>query len=198
MNKRTSFAALGASLSLMLGACVAPSPQAEAPTAAATAPAQLPGTGGMDPNRAIMDNLGRSSNHRTLAAAIGQAGLGGNLSAQGSFTLFAPTDAAFQRLPNGTMKSLMAPANRALLAHVVNYHVVPGVKTRAQIASDAAAGGGVATYRTQQGGFIRVSVRDDTMTVTDIHGNRSNVSRADAAQANGVVHVLDGVLLPRF
>lgn len=184
------------SVTLLLAGCVAPSPQAEAPAGVASAPA--PALAGMDPARTIADNLGRSADHRTLSAAIRGAGLGETLAGQGPFTLFAPTDEAFQRLPAGTMESLMAPANRSLLGQLVNYHVVPGAKTRAQIAADASAGGGVATYRTVQGSFIRVSMRGDAVTVADVHNNRSSVRTADAAQSNGVVHVLDGVLLPNF
>jgi uncharacterized surface protein with fasciclin (FAS1) repeats len=110
--------------------------------------------------------------------------------------LFAPTDQAFDRLPNGTLTTLLDPSNKWLLGQIVNYHVVPGAKTRAQIAADARSGGGTAAYRTAQGGTIRVSVQGNAISVADIHGNRSNVTIADVRHSNGVMHVLDAVLLP--
>ena len=188
---------LAAGLALALSACVAPSAE-EAPAPPAPAQAANPVIGGaaMDPARSIADNIARSRDHTTLVSALRATGVSERLDETGPFTLFAPTDAAFARLPNGTVESLMVPSNRTLLTQMLNYHIVPGTKTRRQIAADIAAGGGTAAYRTAQGGWIRLSMAGRTVTVADVHGNRSSVTIADADLSNGVLHVLDGVLLP--
>jgi uncharacterized surface protein with fasciclin (FAS1) repeats len=183
---------------LALSACVAPTTEAPAPADRSDAPVANPPIGGavMDAAQSVGGNLARSYDHRTLVAALSAAGLLERLQGNGSFTLFAPSDAAFARLPRGTVESLMAPASRALLAQLLNYHLVPGIKTRSQIVSDIAAGGGLATYQTASGGWIRLSRQGGSIMVHDIHGNRSPLSIADARASNGVLHVLDGVLLP--
>jgi uncharacterized surface protein with fasciclin (FAS1) repeats len=183
---------------LALSACAAPNTEAPAPAGHSEAPASNPVVGGaaMDAAQSIGANLARSSDHRTLVAALGAAGLLERLQGDGSYTLFAPSDAAFARLPRGTMESLMAPASRAVLAQLLNYHVVPGSKTRTQILADTAASGGVATYQTASGGRIRLSREGGSIMISDVHGNRTPVSIPDARASNGVFHVLDGVLLP--
>jgi uncharacterized surface protein with fasciclin (FAS1) repeats len=182
---------------LGLSACAAPTTQAPAPAAPA-APVANPTIGGaaMDAARSIGANLARSNDHRTLVAALSAAGLLERLQGDGSFTLFAPSDAAFARLPRGTMESLMVPASRAVLAQLLNYHVVAGSKTGVQMMADIAAGGGVATYQTANGTPIRLSREGERIMVQDVHGNRTPVSIADARASNGILHVLDGVLLP--
>jgi uncharacterized surface protein with fasciclin (FAS1) repeats len=182
---------------LALSACAAPSTEAPAPAAPA-APVANPTIGGaaMDSAQSIAANLARSNDHRTLVAALSAAGMLEQLQGNGSFTLFAPSDAAFARLPRGTMESLMAPASRALLAQLLSYHVVPGSKTRAQILADISAGGGVATYQSASGGRIRLSREGGSIVVHDIHGNRTSLTIGDARTSNGILHVLDGVLLP--
>ena len=183
---------------LLASACAAPvaetPPASRAPAPAAANP--IVGGAAMDPQRSIVQNMAASQDHTTLVSALRAAGLEGTLSAGGPYTLFAPTNDAFRRLPSGTIDTLMAPANRTLLAQLLNYHVVPGSKTRAQIAADIRAGGGTASYRTAQGEFIRVTMEGQALAVTDRHGNRTLVSTGDVIQANGVVHVLGGVLLP--
>ena len=151
----------------------------------------------MYPTYTLVQNAANSKDHTTLMAAVRDAGLAETLTSSGPYTLFAPTNDAFARLPQGTVEALMAPGNRALLARLLNYHVVPGRKTRAQILSDSRAGGGSASYRTAEGTAIRVAVQGGSIVVTDLHGNRSSVRIADVMQSNGVMHVLDGVLLPR-
>jgi uncharacterized surface protein with fasciclin (FAS1) repeats len=151
----------------------------------------------MYPSYSIVQNASNSKDHTTLVAAVRAAGLAEILSGSGPYTLFAPTNDAFERLPRGTMEALMAPGNKTLLVRVLNYHVVPGRKTRSQIVADSQAGGGSASYRTAEGTPIRVAVQGNTIVVTDLHGNRSSVSIGDVMQSNGVMHVLDGVLLPR-
>jgi uncharacterized surface protein with fasciclin (FAS1) repeats len=150
----------------------------------------------MDPAATILDNLSKSADHTTLVAAIRASGLADRLSGSAPHTLFAPTNAAFARLPEGTMAALMEPSNRRLLAQVLGYHVVSGARTRSAIAAEARASGGAAAYRTVEGSSIRVSAEGERMTVTDVHGNRSAVTIADVRQSNGIFHVVDAVLLP--
>jgi uncharacterized surface protein with fasciclin (FAS1) repeats len=183
---------------LALSACAAPSVEAPAPSRQPAAPVVNPIVGGaaMDAAQSIGANLARSNDHRTLIAALNAAGLLERLQGSGSFTLFAPTDAAFAQLPRGTTDTLMAPQSRALLAQLLNYHVVPGSKTRTQIFADIAASGGAATYQTASGGRITVAREGGSIVVRDIHGNRVPVTILDAVSSNGVMHVIDGVLLP--
>jgi uncharacterized surface protein with fasciclin (FAS1) repeats len=150
----------------------------------------------MDPAATLIANAAKSAEHKTFLSAVRAAGLEPALAASGPFTLFAPTDQAFQRLPNGTMTALLDPSNKWLLGRIVNYHLVPGAKTRSQIAADARAGGGAATYRTLEGNSLRVSISGDQILVADLHGNRNPVNIADVRNANGIMHVLSGVLLP--
>lgn len=192
---------LSVAVMLALSGCAAPT-NVEAPvTQSAEAPqAANPSIGGavMDPARSIADNLSQSQDHTTLVAAMRASGVLETLGSAGSFTLFAPDNDAFQRLPNGTMESLMAPANRALLARLINYHVVRGNKSRSQILADISAGGGVASYQTVAGGSIRLSRDGAGIAVSDVRGNRASLTVADARLANGVLHVVSGVLIPAF
>lgn len=194
MNPRFAVPAL-----FLLAATAACVPPAE-PVATAPPPVVAigPMVGGatMDPSRTILDNAGRSRDHTTLVAALRASGLDRTLAGPGPFTLFAPTNAAFGRLPPTTVETLMHPSNRALLAHLLNYHVVPGRKTRAQIAADARAGGGTAVYRTAAGGTIRVRADGGRIIVTDVNNGRSEVVQADVGHSNGVMHVVGTVLLP--
>lgn len=148
----------------------------------------------MDPALPIFENLAKSADHSMLVSAFRAAGLADRLPRP--VTLFAPTNQAFVQLPQGTLDALMVAENRALLTQLLSYHVVSGAKTRADIAADARAGGGTAVYRTLQGGSIRVTAEGDRLTVIDIHGNRSAVTIPDVRHANGVVHVVEAVLLP--
>ncbi|MDP8914440.1 MAG: fasciclin domain-containing protein [Pseudomonadota bacterium] len=150
----------------------------------------------MDPALPLVRNAANSKEHTTFISAVRAAGLESTFADAGSFTFFAPTDEAFGRLPNGTVTSLMDPSNKWLLGRLLRYHVVPGAKTRTQIAADVRAGGGVATYRTVEGTPIRVSMDGNTILVADIHGNRNEVRIADVRNSNGVMHVLNGVLIP--
>ncbi len=148
----------------------------------------------MDPALPILDNLAKSADHSTLVSALRAAGLADRMA--GPVTLFAPTNQAFAQLPQGTLDALMVPTNKALLTQVLNYHLVSGAKTRADIAADARAGGGTAVYRSLQGGSIRLTTQSDRLTVIDTHGNRTTVTIPDVRHANGVVHVVDALLLP--
>ena len=192
--KRRGLAAL---LALTLAGCVAQ--PVEAPDPAPPAPDAPPPTIGgavMDPAAPILDNLAKSADHTTLVAAIRAAGLADRLSGTDPYTLFAPTNDAFARLPQGTVAALMEPGNGRLLTQVLSYHLVSGTKTRSAIAADARSSGGTASYRTVEGSWIRVAADGQRLTVTDVHNNRSAVTVPDVRQSNGVFHVVDAVLLP--
>jgi uncharacterized surface protein with fasciclin (FAS1) repeats len=154
------------------------------------------GGAAMYPNRTIVQNAVNSKDHTTLVAAVQAAGLVDTLAGPGPFTVFAPTNAAFQKLPAGTVDTLLQPANKGQLTTVLTYHVVPGRKTASQIMSDIRAGGGTATYTTVQGGTLKATMQGNAVVLADAKGNSARVTQADVMQSNGVIHVLDTVLLP--
>lgn len=162
-------------------------------------PGDLPRVGGapMDPGRDILDNLGRSAEHTTLVAAIRAAGLDTTLRGEGPFTVFAPTDAAFAMLPAGTLDTLLDPADRQRLASILAYHVVPGSLDSATLAKQVEAGGGTLALDSMGGGLLELGLdRNGALTVTDAQGNTAQATVEDARQRNGIVHVVDAVLLP--
>jgi uncharacterized surface protein with fasciclin (FAS1) repeats len=167
-------------------------------SASGSASANYPMVGGaaMYPNRTIVQNAVNSKDHTTLVAAVQAAGLVDTLNGAGPFTVFAPTNAAFGKLPAGTVETLTQPANKSTLTTVLTYHVVPGRKTAQQIMADIRAGGGTATYTTVQGGTLRATMSGNAVVLTDAKGGQSRVTMADVMQSNGVIHVVDTVLLP--
>jgi uncharacterized surface protein with fasciclin (FAS1) repeats len=190
-----------AALGLLAAAgCVAPSEDDMTMSASGTATASTnyPMVGGaaMYPNRTIVQNAVNSRDHTTLVASVQAAGLVDTLAGAGPFTVFAPTNAAFDKLPQGTVQTLLQPANKSMLTNILTYHVVPGRKTAAQIMADIRAGGGTATYTTAAGGTLRARMEGDAIVVWDAKGNRSRVTQGDVMQSNGVIHVVDTVLLP--
>jgi uncharacterized surface protein with fasciclin (FAS1) repeats len=189
-----------ASTALLLLAVTACAPTAKQPPTAPAAPAvthPIVGGAAMDPARTIMDNLRLSAEHRTLVAALDAAGLSNALAHAGSFTLFAPTDAAFARLPPGTVEALMHPRSRSELAGLLNYHLLTDARDRASIAANiAAAGGRAVSYRTAAGTTIMARMEGDRLILSDANGRRAAVTQADITQANGIFHVVDTVLLP--
>lgn len=134
----------------------------------------------------------------TFIQAVQTAGMIGQLSEPGPFTLFAPSNSAFARLPVGTVDALLAPAGHAVLAHILAYHIVPGRLTLDDLRARVAAGGGKAVIRTLAGEPLVVSFVDQTISLTDSNGNKSYIEDADLRQANGMMHVVNGVLLPRL
>ena len=168
-------------------------------SASGSASANYPMVGGaaMYPNRTIVQNAVNSKDHTTLVAAVQAAGLVDTLNGAGPFTVFAPTNAAFGKLPAGTVETLTQPANKSTLTTVLTYHVVPGRKTAQQIMADIRAGGGTATYTTVQGGTLRAMMSGNAVVLTDAKGGQSRVTMADVMQSNGVIHVVDKVLLPK-
>ena len=137
-----------------------------------------------------------SKDHQTLVAAVKAAGLVDTLATGGPFTLFAPTDAAFARLPAGTVDNLLQPENRDKLRAVLTYHVVPGKVSAAQLVEAIRKNGGQATLTTVQGGTISASMAGSSIAITDAAGGKAIVTTADLMQSNGVIHVTDAVSLP--
>ncbi len=160
--------------------------------------AQNPMVGGaaMYPSRDIVDNAVNSKDHTTLVAAVKAAGLVETLKGKGPFTVFAPTNAAFDKLPAGTVANLLEPANKPTLAKVLTYHVVPGTWTAAKLKAAVAKGMGKAELTTVEGGKLWVGVGDDGIWVKDAKGNTAMVTIGDVMQKNGVIHVIDAVLIP--
>jgi len=138
----------------------------------------------------------KSKDHMTLVAAVKAAGLVDTLTSRGPFTVFAPTDAAFAKLPAGTVDGLLQPANRDQLRAVLTYHVVPGKVTSAELIDMIGKSGGKATLITVQGGTLTASLSDGSVLITDAKGGVAKVTAADLAQSNGVIHVTDAVSLP--
>lgn len=144
----------------------------------------------------IIANAVNSRDHTTLVAAVKAAGLVDTLSGPGPFTVFAPTNAAFSKLPAGTVDTLLQPANLSTLQSVLTYHVVPGRVTATELLTMIKAGGGKARLTTVQGGELTASVMGDRVMLTDGKGGMAHVTQADVMQSNGVIHVTDAVSLP--
>ncbi|MEO5578690.1 MAG: fasciclin domain-containing protein [Sphingomicrobium sp.] len=166
--------------------------------AAVPASAKNPMVGGaaMYPTKNIVQNAVNSKDHTTLVAAVKAAGLVDTLASKGPFTVFAPTNAAFGKLPAGTVETLIKPENKGTLTTVLTYHVVPGRFTAGQIASLAARSKGVATLKTVQGEKLKFRKRGSGWVVTDSKGGNSRITIANVMQSNGVIHVVDTVLMP--
>ncbi len=150
----------------------------------------------MLPTRDIIDNAVNSADHTTLVAAVKAAGLVDTLKGKGPFTVFAPTNAAFAKLPAGTVDTLLKPENKAALTGILTYHVVPGKLTAADVVAAIKAGGGKATLTTVQGEKITASLMGSLVMLVDAKGGMSHVRQADVIQSNGVIHVVDAVLRP--
>lgn len=155
------------------------------------------GGAAMSPNETIVANASKASNLSTLVAAVQAAGLVETLQGPGPFTVFAPDNAAFDKIPEATRTALMQPDMKADLTKILTYHVVAGRLTAADIAAQAQANGGTATLKTVQGEELKVSAGpNDTWVITDAKGGKSTITQADVAQSNGMVHVVDTVLMP--
>ena len=154
------------------------------------------GGAAMYPNRTIVANAVNSRDHTTLVAAVQAAGLVDTLSGPGPFTVFAPTNAAFERLPAGTVETLLQPQNRQMLTSVLTYHVVPGRLTAADLMRQIRAGGGMARLTTVAGGALTARMMGNSIVLTDARGGTATVTQADVLQSNGVIHVTNAVSLP--
>jgi uncharacterized surface protein with fasciclin (FAS1) repeats len=144
----------------------------------------------------IVDNAVNSADHTTLVAAVKAAGLVPTLKGKGPFTVFAPTNAAFEKLPAGTVDTLLKPENKAMLTKILTYHVLAGRFDSKAIAKKIRAGHGKATLRTVSGDTLIATMNGDNLVLQDEKGGTSMVSIANVYQSNGVIHVVDTVLLP--
>lgn len=206
-NRPSLYASLAVIATLGLSACGNPQDQTETATvdtAAANDP-MAPTTGtaaagaaAMNPSETIVANASRAPNLTTLVNAVQTAGLADTLQGTGPFTVFAPDNTAFDKIPVATRDGWMQPAQKQALSRLLTYHVVPGRLTAADLKAQADANNGTATLTTVQGG--KLTVRDagnGRWTLTDAKGGTSTITQADLAQSNGVVHVIDTVLMPK-
>ncbi|WP_372825291.1 fasciclin domain-containing protein [Polaromonas sp.] len=145
----------------------------------------------------IIDNAVNSKDHTTLVAAVKAAGLVDSLKSAGPFTVFAPTNAAFAALPAGTVDTLLKPENKGMLTGILTYHVVAGKMDAAAITKAIADGKGTATLKTVAGGTLTAKAAGGKVMVMDEKGGSATVTIADVYQSNGVIHVVDKVLLPK-
>ncbi len=151
----------------------------------------------MYPSKNIVENAVNSKDHTTLVAAVKAAGLGDTLSTKGPFTVFAPTNSAFEKLPKGTVETLVKPESKQMLTGILTYHVVPGKLSSADLAKQVKDGGGRAMLKTVSGGQLTImDAGRGKLSVTDAKGGKSMVTIADVMQSNGVIHVIDTVLMP--
>ncbi len=149
----------------------------------------------MFPSKTIVDNAVNSKDHTTLVAAVKAAGLVDTLKGPGPFTVFAPVNTAFEKLPAGTVATLLKPENKKALTGVLTYHVVAGRFSADELMQKAS--GGTFTLKTVQGGTLTVEkASDSALSVVDSKGNKANITISNVLQSNGVIHVIDGVLLP--
>lgn len=151
----------------------------------------------MSPTKDIIDNAVNSKDHTTLVAAVKAAGLVETLKGKGPFTVFAPTNAAFAALPAGTVETLLKPENKAKLSGILTYHVVAGKLDSTAVVAAIKAGGGKASLTTVAGGKLSASIEGKDVIITDENGGKGKVTIADVYQSNGVIHVVDKVLLPK-
>ena len=155
------------------------------------------GGAAMYPSKNIIENAVNSKDHTTLVAAVKAAGLVETLSSAGPFTVFAPTNKAFGKLPAGTVETLVKPENKGTLTTILTYHVVAGKMSAADVVAAIKAGNGKATLKTVQGGILTASLRGKSVILTDEKGGMAKVTIANVNQSNGVIHVIDTVLMPK-
>jgi uncharacterized surface protein with fasciclin (FAS1) repeats len=164
----------------------------------ASAQMKDPDVGGaaMYPTKTIVENAMNSPVHTTLVAAVKAAGLVDTLSGPGPFTVFAPTNEAFDKLPAGTVDTLVKPENKAELTKILTYHVVPGRISSKELMKMIKKGHGKATLKTVQGEDLTATMSGSKIMLTDAKGGMATVTTADVFQSNGVIHVIDTVLMP--
>ena len=180
-------------LTLLAGAAIAVTS-----ISAASAQMKDPDVGGaaMYPNKTIVANAVNSPIHKTLVAAVKAAGLVDTLNSPGPFTVFAPTDDAFAKLPAGTVETLVKPENKATLVKILTYHVVSGKITSKDLKKWIKKGGGTYSAKTVEGGMLTFTMDMGKIKITDEKGGSAYITTADVFQSNGVIHVIDTVLMP--
>jgi uncharacterized surface protein with fasciclin (FAS1) repeats len=167
-------------------------------SSAAFAGSRNPMVGGQEmyPTRDIIDNAVNSADHTTLVAAVKAAGLVNTLKGSGPFTVFAPTNEAFAKLPAGTVENLLKPENKDELTRILTYHVVPGRLSAMDLKKQIKAGNGQAELKTVSGGTLTVTMQGKNIVLQDEKGGMSTITIPDVFQSNGVIHVVDAVVLP--
>jgi uncharacterized surface protein with fasciclin (FAS1) repeats len=150
----------------------------------------------MYPSKNIVQNAVNSKDHTTLVAAVKAAGLVDTLQSPGPFTVFAPTNSAFSKLPAGTVDTLLKPENKQTLTNVLTYHVVAGRMSAKDLTDKVKAGGGKAMFKTVAGGEITIAEKNGKLSITDAKGGSAQITVQNVNQSNGVIHVVDTVLLP--
>jgi len=155
------------------------------------------GGAAMYPTKTIVANAMNSADHTTLVAAVKAAGLVDTLNSAGPFTVFAPTNAAFDQLPAGTVEMLLKPENKAALTRVLTYHVVAGKWDSKALAKQISKGKGKAWLKTVSGGNLTAWMDGDKIVLQDEKGGTATVTTADVYQSNGVIHVINAVLMPK-
>ncbi|APY01501.1 hypothetical protein BWR22_09175 [Lacinutrix venerupis] len=155
------------------------------------------GGAAMYPSKNIVENAVNSEDHTTLVAAVKAAELVDVLAGEGPFTVFAPTNEAFSKLPEGTVETLLKPENKEALQTVLTYHVVEGKWNTKEVLKMIKRGNGKAEIKTVSGGTITVWLKGEDVYISDANGNSAMVTIANVNQSNGVIHVIDTVLLPK-
>ncbi|QED37555.1 fasciclin domain-containing protein [Antarcticibacterium arcticum] len=150
----------------------------------------------MYPSKNIVENAVNSKDHTTLVAAVTAADLAGVLQGEGPFTVFAPTNSAFAKLPAGTVETLLKPENKEMLQGILTYHVIAGDFKAADVVAAIKKSNGTATFTTVNGAELKAMMDGKNVKIKDAAGNVATVTIADVNQSNGVIHVLDTVLLP--
>lgn len=160
--------------------------------------AENPMVGGapMLESKNIVENASNSKDHTTLVAAVKAAGLVQTLEGKGPFTVFAPTNEAFEKLPKGTVDTLLKPENKKMLTGILTYHVVAGKMTAEKLVEEIKAGKGKASLKTVNGEKLTAEMSGDSVVLVDHKGGKAKVTIADVMQSNGVIHVIDTVLMP--
>src|SRR5271170_6931972 len=193
MNARTSLTAAALAASVAFAAPIA------APFVAPAYAEMTKMVGGapMYPSKNIIENAVNSKDHTTLVAAVKAAGLVDTLEGSGPFTVFAPTNEAFDKLPSGTVDTLLKPENLDQLKKILTYHVVAGKLTAKDIDKQIKQGKGKATLTTVEGGTLTATMQGGKVVLTDEKGGTATVTIANVFQSNGVIHVIDTVLMPK-
>jgi uncharacterized surface protein with fasciclin (FAS1) repeats len=150
----------------------------------------------MFPNKNIIENAVNSADHTTLVAAVKAAGLVDTLQGPGPFTVFAPTNDAFKKLPAGAVDNLLKPENKDALTKVLTYHVVPGRLSSQDLKKQIKAGNGMAQLKTVAGSMLTASMQGNDIVLKDEKGGMAKVTQANVFQSNGVIHVIDTVVMP--
>jgi uncharacterized surface protein with fasciclin (FAS1) repeats len=176
----------------ILGAAVA----STSLVAFAPAPAEAHGHKRAKAQADLVDTAVKSKVHKTLVTAVKAADLVDTLKSDGPFTVFAPTDTAFAKLPEGTVATLVKPRNKSTLAGILTYHVVPGRVRSTDLVNLINSNGGEATIKTVSGGTLTARMSGDNIVITDAKGRATAVTKANVTTSNGVIHFTDGVFLP--